>query len=495
MVPGAIRGLAVLPRGDYGIERAAQAADAAAVDAGQQHPVSSRRQRTRTAAAGDRHRGLPPAPVGGGRAQHHALAGRPRRRVQARDVQARAVVPGQRQGHDGRSRHRRFRKRVAVAGGAVAATGGHASGAPTDAAVRRHPAAPAGLQHHFRRVIALGHLGGQGRHLLEALRAVASAVRHRQRQVGAGLRRHPGVQSQRRLPAFLVAAQHTQRAVRGIGDQHLAGGQLGDRQTGDGRCDSARRAGASLLLIAAAPAQVAVVGGHVQTHPGTAQARAQLRHVDRVDRPRGRTHRGRHAGGEAGLGARAHDPERAGGQVVAAQAAARHQQVGGPTRAHGAQRELVRWALHGDAGAGALHDGGPVVVGVVGAHRHAIGEVASGQDVVGGHLVDGLHPAALADADVRRHPSQAVVGVAPAPVAVRLQVVNDPHHLPPAGLLGRRQRRPVGGVVADHLHLHGHVVAVRDDGDHRHLLVVAVRRAAGRQHRLHLRTAESTRVK
>ena len=43
--------------------------------------------------------------------------------------------------------------------------------------------------------------------------------------------------------------------------------------------------------------------------------------------------------------------------------------------------------------------------------------------------------------------------------------------------------------MADHLHLHGHVVAVRDDGDHRHVLVVRVRRAAGRQHRLHLRTA------
>ena len=40
--------------------------------------------------------------------------------------------------------------------------------------------------------------------------------------------------------------------------------------------------------------------------------------------------------------------------------------------------------------------------------------------------------------------------------------------------------------MADHLHLHGHVVAVRDDRDHRHVLVVPVLRAARRQHGLDL---------
>ena len=40
--------------------------------------------------------------------------------------------------------------------------------------------------------------------------------------------------------------------------------------------------------------------------------------------------------------------------------------------------------------------------------------------------------------------------------------------------------------MADHLHLHRHVVAVRDDRDHRHVFVVPVLRAARRQHRLHL---------
>ena len=42
--------------------------------------------------------------------------------------------------------------------------------------------------------------------------------------------------------------------------------------------------------------------------------------------------------------------------------------------------------------------------------------------------------------------------------------------------------------MADHLHLHGHVVAVRNDRDHRHVFVVPVLRAARRQHRRHLLT-------
>ena len=480
MVPGGIRGLAVLSRGDDGIQRTAQTANGATVDTGQQHAVRRRRQRARAAAAGDGDHGLAPAPVGRGRAQHHVLAGRPGRRVQARDVQARAVVPGQRQGNGGRAWDRRFRKRVAVAGGAVAAARNLAPVAPPDAAVRRHPTARAGVQHDFRRIVGLRHLGGDGRHLLETLGPIAPAFRHVEGNLGSGLERHPGTQPHGWLPAFFVAAQHAQRSVRDVCDQHLTGRQLGDRHAADRRRDGAR-----LLVVPAPAAQIAVVRGQVQPHAGTAQARAQLRNVDRVDRPGRRTHRGRHAGGEAGLGAGAHHPERAGRQVVPAEAAARHQQVGGTARAHGAQRYLVWRALHRDAGAGALHHGGPVVVGVVGAHRHAVGKVAAGQDVVGAQLVERLHAAALADADVRRHPRQAVVGVARATVAVRLQVMDDAHHLPPSGLLGRRQRRPVGGVVADHLHLHGHVVAVRDDGDHRHLLVVGVRRAARRQLRLH----------
>ena len=175
--------------------------------------------------------------------------------------------------------------------------------------------------------------------------------------------------------------------------------------------------------------------------------------------------------------------------MISAQAAARYQQVGGAARAHGAQRDLVRRALHRDAGAGALRHRGPMVIGMVGTDRHPVGKAASGQDVAGAQQVDRLHSPAFADADVRRHPRQAVVGVARAAIAVRLQVVDDPRHLPPAGLLRRRQRRPVGGVVADHLHLHGHVVAVRDDRDHRHLIVIPVGRAAGRQHRRHRRAA------
>ena len=419
---------------------------------------------------------------------------------------------GQGQGRHGRVRRRRVRPRAAVAGssatGVVAAgsavvpAGRSSPGAPPDAAVRRHPApfagaragAFAGVQRHRRRRIALGDLRRQRRRPLQPLGPAAPAVGHRERQVGAG---RDGAQRHRRLPALLATAQHAQRAGRGVRDQHLAGGQLGDRQAGDRRCARRRRARrrcarrrrACALIVAAASAQVAVVGGQVEPYPGAAQARAQLRHGDRVYGPLRRTERGRHAGGEAGLRAGPHHPKRAGRQMISAQAAARHQQVGGAARAHGAQRDLVGRALHRDAGAGALRHRGPMVIGVVGTDRHPVGEAASGQEVAGAQQVDRLHPPAFADADVRRHPRQAVVGVARAAIAVRLQVVDDPRHLPPAGLLRRRQRRPVGGVVADHLHLHGHVVAVRDDRDHRHLIVIPVGRAAGRQHRRHRRAA------
>ena len=92
---------------------------------------------------------------------------------------------------------------------------------------------------------------------------------------------------------------------------------------------------------------------------------------------------------------------------------------------------MIRLDHGGNARASALDSVGPVVVEMVGAHCHGVGERAGMGDVLLVQEIFADNAPSLAGTDVSGDRGEDV-GVEPGTgVALGLQVVNQAHHLPP----------------------------------------------------------------
>ena len=190
----------------------------------------------------------------------------------------------------------------------------------------------------------------------------------------------------------------------------------------------------------------------------------------------------RRACGKAHLRAGGLNAEGTHRHLVARSRAPGDQQVSCSPGDHTAQRDVVGLDHGGDAGTGALDAVGPVVVEVVVAHRHCVGECAGVGDVVLAQHVFTNDAPPLASPDVPRDRSEDMGIELLAAVASGLEVVYQAHHLPSCVQFGGRQALPIGRVEADDLHLDFDLARGKGvQGGHWQRLVVGPGRATRRQ--------------